>query len=668
MPKNSIRNGSFMTLLLFILVLTANSQIAYSPVIDSLITLSTQQTNGLTVRQLSGDTSILLDGSAQLITSRNYQFNSVQNIAAQFIKEKFEEYGLNARYQDYSATGRNVLGWKTGNKFPEKKYIICAHYDNMPTSLFAPGADDNASGVVAVMEAARILGNLPSEYTLEFAVWDEEEIGLVGSQAYADSAVIENAQIMGVLNFDMIAWDSNNDYKMTIGTNSLSASLSNDYETVMNLYTPEIWWNYTTIEASDHASFWNVGYPALLGIEEYPDDFNAYYHTPEDNFSHLNMPYFTRMVQAGIAGLATLGWNCRMNLLHQPVNSGTDTSAQMVTLRIQSPRTISYDDNKPRLYYKVNEGNFEYLHPINVTGTDYSFELPGQPYGSTVSYYFAVQDQDNLIIETLPKGGRGISPPGTQAPAQTYTYLVAPNQVQTFCSATLPKTIPDMSSVYDTIFVSNEGGIKDLDVSLTITHTRVKTLNITLTGPDGTVIDLSSGNGGSGSNFTNTIFDDEATISIVNGTAPYTGRFRPEQPLSTLDTRSIYGNWILRVQDSVISQAGTLNNWCLTLDYYDLNAPVTEKLIAHAPMLGQNYPNPVRSGQTHIPFHLNTDGKVVFHLYDLYGRLVHTFGEGHYTVGDHHITVDLSHLPSGMYTYKILFGSGTESKLMMITQ
>jgi len=661
--------SSYLAVLLLISGFTTSTsaQVAYSPLIDSIIYLANQSTVGLADRQLSGDTSVLIGGVQQTITTRNFQYNSIQNLAAQYIKEKFEAYGLEARYQDYSSTGRNILGWKTGTRYPEKKYIICAHYDNMPTALIAPGADDNASGVVAVLEAARILSPFSSEYTLEFAAWDEEEIGLVGSAAYADSAASSGMQIMGVLNFDMIAWDSNNDFMMTIGTNELSAGLTLDYEAAMELYTPEINWNYTDIEASDHASFWDVGYPAILGIEHYPDDFNAYYHTPDDKFSNINLPYFTRMVQASIAGLATLGWNCKMDLQHQVISSGVDTMPQEATIKILTPRAIGSGTNLPRCYYKVNDEDLQFLSPSSINGFIYSFTIPGQSFGTTVSYYFAVQDEDDVIIKTLPDGGRGVNPPGTQAPNNYFTYFVSPDQIQTICSATTPKTIPDLSTIYDTIPILFEGGVKDLDVQVNISHTRVKSLNLSLIGPDGTQIDLSSGNGGSGYNFTNTIFDDEAMTSITAGTAPFTGRYRPEVPLSTFDTKSVHGNWILKIQDSLVSQVGTLNSWCIIANYYDLSASSDVLTLQPVYRLGQNYPNPAKQGLTWIPIDLGTKTEIVLTLHDLYGRKLKTLARGTFSEGLHRISCSLEGLTPGSYIYRLQAGYFSDSRFLLLT-
>lgn len=653
------------SLLLLLLLSVTKAQVAYSPVIDSIIYLSTPASVSLAVRQLSGDTTVMLDGSSQTITTRNYQYNLVQNKAAQFIKEQFESFGLQARYQNYSSVGRNILGWKTGTKYPDKKFIICAHMDDMPTNALAPGADDNASGVVAVLEAARILSSWSSEYTLEFAAWDEEELGMVGSKAYADSAVANNEMIMGVLNFDMIAWDSNNDYKMTIGTNALSQGLTNNYQDVMKLYTPELSWNYTSIEASDHSSFWHKNYPAILAIEEYPGDFNEYYHTQQDNFSNLNITYFNRMVQAAVAGLATLGWDCMLSFMYQPVASGNDTTSRDAILSVFSFRPIADGDNRPRLYFKINGGEFQYVTPISVNNSQYTFGLPGQQPGTMISYYFAVQDSAGVMMGTYPDGGRGMNPPGTQAPDELFTYFVAPTAVEEFCSQTAPKDIPDLGYVLDTIPISINGGVQDLDVTVNISHTMDKTLNISLIGPHGTTIDLSSGNGGNDANYTGTIFDDDASISIIDGTAPFSGRFRPEQPLSTFDNSLCSGNWILKVQDSIISHTGTLDSWCVTMEYYNMVVAVPDPNAATAFTLEHNFPNPV-TGETTIPFSLTKDSKIDLELFDLFGRKISSFAQGNFSKGTHFIPVNMAQYQSGTYFYRLLCGSFSQTKAMMV--
>ncbi|MEZ4691689.1 MAG: hypothetical protein R3A12_16650, partial [Ignavibacteria bacterium] len=108
------------------------SQISYNNFVASVM----NQVNADSVykfeRQLSGDTSCMIGGTSYTIASRHYSTQG--NIkAAQYIFERFEDFGLDVWYQNINSTIVNVLGKRTGNKFPNQYVIICAHYDDMPS-------------------------------------------------------------------------------------------------------------------------------------------------------------------------------------------------------------------------------------------------------------------------------------------------------------------------------------------------------------------------------------------------------------------------------------------------------------------------------------------------------------------------------------------------------
>jgi hypothetical protein len=108
------------------------------------------------VRELSGDVQTTIGGQPYTILSR-HKNQPGNDKSADYIKERLQYYGLTAVDQWWSSTGRNVYASQTGTDFPNRYFIICAHYDDMPSGTTAPGADDNASGTAAVLEAARIL-------------------------------------------------------------------------------------------------------------------------------------------------------------------------------------------------------------------------------------------------------------------------------------------------------------------------------------------------------------------------------------------------------------------------------------------------------------------------------------------------------------------------------
>jgi hypothetical protein len=281
-----------------------------------------------------------------------------------YIKQKLDSYGLTTFNQNWSSTGRNVYGVQTGTDFPNQKYIICAHYDDMPSGSTAPGADDNASGTAAVIEAARILSNYSFPFTIIYALWDEEEQGLVGSDYYATQAANQNDSILGVINLDMIAWDSDNDDIAEIHTRSVGSSYEIkdkmvDINTTYNIgLTLQIDDPGTT--ASDHASFWFNGYGAVLLIEDF-QDFNAYYHTTNDKIQYFNQPYYHKMAKLAIGTLATF------SLEGIPTNITGIDIVEEYYLQQNYPNPFN---PSTKIKYQIPETGFVSLKVIDVLGNE----------------------------------------------------------------------------------------------------------------------------------------------------------------------------------------------------------------------------------------------------------------------------------------------------------
>jgi subtilisin-like proprotein convertase family protein len=107
--------------------------------------------------------------------------------------------------------------------------------------------------------------------------------------------------------------------------------------------------------------------------------------------------------------------------------------------------------------------------------------------------------------------------------------------------------------------------IGDIDVAVTITHTRAFDLQLYLQSPSGTKICLNMYNYDkeffNGENYTQTIFDDEADVPIKQADAPFTGRFKPMEPLNIFDGQDVFGQWRLQVYDAYFADRGTLNNF-----------------------------------------------------------------------------------------------------------
>lgn len=284
---------------------------------DPLIQLMIDQVTQAQVYQYDGDLSgewpVSIGGTPYTILTRHTYSGTPIQKATQLVYEHLQNLGMAVEYHQWGgSTYPNVIGEITGYENPDDIFIICAHLDDMPSGGRAPGADDNASGSVAVMMAADILSQYQWGCTLRFAFWTGEEQGLNGSAAYAQRAYQRGENIVGVLNLDMIAWDALYGPDIDLHANSAipqTLQLAQLFADVVDAYNlnliPGIEPNGSG--ASDHASFWDYGYPAILGIEDYyPNyhDFNDYYHTSNDLLQYLNMPYFTDFVKASVGTFA----------------------------------------------------------------------------------------------------------------------------------------------------------------------------------------------------------------------------------------------------------------------------------------------------------------------------------------------------------------------------
>jgi len=263
----------------------------------------------LTVSEFSGEIPTTVNGDQVTIISRQQAKN---DLAAAYLVERFVAMkDLSVNIQTFNTNGKNVIATQLGKTNPNDIYIVCAHYDTVADYC----ADDNAAGTAAVLEMARILSNQCIENTIIYALWDEEEIGLRGSEFYANQAAANNENILGVLNMDMMGYDGDNpgdigDNEFDIDFRDIAGSVAmkNDIISVLNSYD----FNLNVIEvnpgtaASDHASFWGQDYSAVLVGESWEtNDQTPFYHTSQDRVATLDLPYFHEMTKLVTGWLAT---------------------------------------------------------------------------------------------------------------------------------------------------------------------------------------------------------------------------------------------------------------------------------------------------------------------------------------------------------------------------
>ena len=271
---------------------------------------------------LTGTSSITVGGQAFTLTTRSSDYPAYLNAATQYAYEYMQSQSLEVSYQpwsdvDYELEGRNVVAEIPGTTRADEIVLITAHLDDLPASVQAPGADDNASGSVGVMQAAARLAGHTFERTVRFVLFTGEEDDLLGSWAYAESCKARKENIVAVLNLDMIGWDGNDDGMALLRTRrKTSSGYAEDraiallLEQVVAEYglsclSPQILADQ--MEDSDQASFWYQDYPAITAIEDDSiEEENPNYHRKTDTLETLNLPYLTCYIKAAVGTAAHL--------------------------------------------------------------------------------------------------------------------------------------------------------------------------------------------------------------------------------------------------------------------------------------------------------------------------------------------------------------------------
>jgi Peptidase family M28 len=228
--------------------------------------------------------------------------------SAQYLYQTFQDMGLQVRYQNYTdaiVSGSNIEATLPGTD-SSNIFIICGHYDCVAEG---PGADDDGSGVAAVLAAAAIMKNYEFYYTIRFVAFSGEEQGLIGSSYYVEEAYNNNETIIAVLNADMIAFapSASDGSNGKIFENTASEWIVTFTQAVSQTYDEYIGINLIPqgeTWGSDHYHFWQYGYDAVFYHEFH---FNDYYHSANDTISTMNLTYsahFTRLILATLTEMA----------------------------------------------------------------------------------------------------------------------------------------------------------------------------------------------------------------------------------------------------------------------------------------------------------------------------------------------------------------------------
>lgn len=232
--------------------------------------------------------------------------------------------------------------------------------------------------------------------------------------------------------------------------------------------------------------------------------------------------------------------------------------------------------------------------------------------------------------------------------------------------------IVDNQSVFDSVQVSIPTwafGIQDVNMYVdTVLHTWDSDLQFTLH-HGGTSVMTVNRRGGSGDNFIHTMLNDSATTPIASGSAPFTGSYIPDNPLSAFNgpAKNPNGYWTFEIKDNAGGDTGFLRAWCVIINYYTYTGGVGQITVPNFYALGQNYPNPFNPS-TKIQYAIPKAGSVQLVVYDILGQQVATLVNEYKTAGIYTVDFNASSLSSGIYFYKIKSGSFTDTKKMLLVK
>lgn len=233
---------------------------------------------------------------------------------AEYLKGRLEALELKTSLHTYTMQGKsrlNVIG-ETGPKNPRSTVLFCGHFDSRQERIDlpeapAPGADDNATGVAALLETARLLKGVALRDRVIFALFSGEEQGLWGSKAYTQ--VVQKPPLRFVFNLDQIGYPPQKGEKaLFVDIDERGRPENNEASKKLVARCQELAKNIVKVpthtdpaEGSDYVPFEQIGVP-ILGLYEgeyrYP-----FYHKSTDTADKVDYGYLTDMTRLTVAFL-----------------------------------------------------------------------------------------------------------------------------------------------------------------------------------------------------------------------------------------------------------------------------------------------------------------------------------------------------------------------------
>ena len=236
------------------------------------------------------------------------------NNAFNWLKNKYLAFGYSEAQISENAfsyngnTTKNLILTKTGTKYPNTYVIVCGHYD----TIAGPGVNDNGSGTSIILEMARILKDVPTEYSIKFINFTGEEQGLRGSQNYVNTVVNGTNPKMNiklVFNIDQVggvAGEVNNTITCERDTsnspstnNAASNTVTQELMNCVTLYSP-LQTNLSYAYGSDYMPFQSNG-EVITGFYEYNESSQP--HSSGDTYANMDPVFVYNVAKAALGAV-----------------------------------------------------------------------------------------------------------------------------------------------------------------------------------------------------------------------------------------------------------------------------------------------------------------------------------------------------------------------------
>ncbi len=290
-------------------------------------------------------------GTPQLQNTLNWlknQYSSYGYTSSQMVEDSYT-------YSGSAAVCKNLTVTKIGTLYPNVFLIVCGHYD----SIQGTGTNDNGSGVASILEMARLLKDVPTDYSIKFINFSGEEDGLRGSQAFVNNVVNSTTPKMNirlVFNIDEIGGvrglvndtiTCERDTSSPTSNNAASNTFTNQMITCVGLYSPlNTFLSYAY--ASDYMSFQSNN-EIITGMFEKNE--TTHKHTTTDLFANMDEVYNFNVTKAALG-----------SVLHFAVASTT-----LANQSFDNDFQVSFFPNPTKDILNINLGS--------INETEYTFSI-----------------------------------------------------------------------------------------------------------------------------------------------------------------------------------------------------------------------------------------------------------------------------------------------------